>query len=72
MSKEPEREMNGHAHSARDQTNQGTYTSPFFKGREKRSFQQSTSNGIILGPFIKKNDKKRSQYYVQIMYSKVQ
>ena len=37
--------------------------SPFFKGRENRLFQQSTSNRVILGPFIKTKNKKRSEYY---------
>ena len=57
MSQEPERNTNHHAHSARDQTKQGIQAR-FIKGREKRLFQQSTSNRVIWGPFIKKKDKR--------------
>ena len=65
MSKEPERKTNRYAHtyniyhSTRDQTKQGIQAR-FWKGREKRSFQQSTWIRVVLRPFIKKKDKKRS------------
>ena len=46
-------------HSMRDQTKQ-RIRARFSKGREKSSFQQSTSNRVVLGLFIKTKDKKRS------------
>ena len=46
MSKEPELKTNRHARSTRDQTKQFIRTR-FSKGREKRPFQQSTSNRVV-------------------------
>ena len=59
MSKEPEQKQID-TRIARPIKPNRVYKPVFSKGREKRSFQHSTSNRVIWGPFIKKKDGKRS------------